>query len=158
MVLTACSASLKDLPLPPLGKAGRDQEGPTPRQTAPPRPRSRASRGTSAALPRNPVQPIGLSSTPACTGLPVVTMEHGSALLPFPVPPPLPGTEGPPSCAPSRAPRERGQSGHCPPTSGPLCWSHPGANAPSSRGTSGSHGTQASLNLHPAWQPSCPVT
>lgn len=78
----------KDRPLPLLGRAGRDREGPAPNWTAAPLPTSPASRGASVAPPRNPIQPISLSSTPVCTGLPAATKEHGSALLWFPVPHP----------------------------------------------------------------------
>ena len=79
-------------------------------------------------------------STPVCTGLPAAATQQGSTLPPFPVLPPLPGAEAPSTLrpqlisqalarTPGRAPRECGQPGQRPPTSGPLCWPHPGANA-----------------------------
>ena len=105
-------------------------------------------------------------STPVCTGLPAAATQQGSTLPPFPVLPTLPGAEAPSTLrpqlvsqalarTPGRAPRECGQPGQRPPTSGPLCWPHPGANASGSHSTAGSQRTQVSPNLQPASQPSC---
>lgn len=179
-VLTTCSASLRTS-LPRLwGRWARTWKGPPPARQHPTPPGAREAEAPLGLCPETPSSPsVSVFHPPCAQGCQGPLCSKGPLCFRsqcsqpsqalrhlYPAPPTLPGAEAPSTLrpqpisqalarTPGRAPHECGQPGHRPPTSGPLCWPHPGANASGSRSTAGSQHTQVSPSLQPASQPSC---